>query len=153
MDINEKALVMAGEVGAEKTFLVTGDDPREKILELSGGEGFDAVMDFVGKPHVQLLGLNLLKVAGKFVAVGYSPTDAFQINSMRLVSRELEVYGSRSCGRNDLKETIELVSSGKVKPVVAQFHRLADANAALRKLDQGDLVGRSVLIPGKDASS
>jgi 2-desacetyl-2-hydroxyethyl bacteriochlorophyllide A dehydrogenase len=152
MDINQKALTMAGEVGAEQTFLVTNDDPREKILDLTGGEGFDVVMDFVGKPSIQVLGFNLLKVAGKFVAVGYSPVDAFQVHSMRLVSRELEIYGSRSCGRNDLKETIELVSSGKVKPVVAQSHALADANAAIRKLDQGDLIGRSVLIPGKDAS-
>ncbi len=150
LDISEKALAMAREVGAEKTFLVKDDDPGEEILQLSGGEGFDTVMDFVGKPSLQTLGLNLLKVAGKFVAVGYSPTDAFQVHSMRLVSRELEIYGSRSCGRNDLKETIELVSSGKVKPVVAQFHPLADANVALRRLEQGDLIGRSVLIPGKE---
>jgi alcohol dehydrogenase, propanol-preferring len=149
MDINEKALTMAQEVGAEKVFLVTNEDPLKEILELTGGDGFDVVMDFVGKPSMELLGLNLLKVAGKFVAVGYSPTDSFQVHSMKLVSRELEVYGSRSCGRKDLKETIELVSSGKVKPVVVEFHPLANANVALRKLEQGDLIGRSVLVPGK----
>jgi D-arabinose 1-dehydrogenase-like Zn-dependent alcohol dehydrogenase len=88
-------------------------------------------------------------VAGKFVAVGYNPVDPFQVQSQLLVSRELEIYGSRSCGRNDLKETIELVSSGKVKPVVVESYPLLDANVALRKLDQGDLVGRSVLVPGK----
>jgi propanol-preferring alcohol dehydrogenase len=151
MDINEKALTMAREVGAEKVFLVTKEDPLKEILELTGGEGFDVVMDFVGKPDMELLGLNLLKVAGKFVAVGYSPTDSFQVQSMKLVSRELEIYGSRSCGRKDLKETIELVSSGKVKPIVAEFHPLANANVALRKLEQGDLIGRSVLVPGRIA--
>jgi propanol-preferring alcohol dehydrogenase len=151
MDINEKALAMAREVGAEKVFLVTKEDPLKEILELTGGEGFDVVMDFVGKPDMELLGLNLLKVAGKFVAVGYSPTDSFQVQSMKLVSRELEIYGSRSCGRKDLKETIELVSSGKVKPIVAEFHPLANANVALRKLEQGDLIGRSVLVPGRIA--
>jgi len=34
-----------------------------------------------------------------------------------------------------------------VKPVVVESHPLADANVALRKLVQGDLVGRSVLVP------
>ena len=150
MDINEKALTMAEKVGAEKVFLVTNEDPLEEILELTGGEGFDVVMDFVGKPRMELLGLNLLKVAGKFVAVGYIPTDSFQVQSMRLVSRELEIYGSRSCGRQDLKETIDLVSSGKVKPMVAEFYPLAEANTALLKLELGDLIGRSVLIPGKE---
>ncbi|HVP80775.1 MAG TPA: alcohol dehydrogenase catalytic domain-containing protein [Thermodesulfobacteriota bacterium] len=149
MDIKEKALTMARRVGAEKVFLVTNEDPLTEILELTGGEGFDVVMDFVGKPSLELLGLNLLKVAGKFVAVGYTPTDSFQVQSMKLVSRELEIYGSRSCGREDLKETIELVSRGKVKPVVAESHPLTDANVALRKLEQGDLIGRSVLVPGK----
>ncbi len=150
MDINEKALNMAREMGAEKVFLVTNEDPLKEILELTGGEGFDVVMDFVGKPNMELLGINLLKVAGKFVAVGYTPTDSFQVQSMKLVSRELEIYGSRSCGRQDLKETIDLVSSGKVKPVVAEFHPLAEANTALRKLELGNLIGRSVLIPGKE---
>jgi 2-desacetyl-2-hydroxyethyl bacteriochlorophyllide A dehydrogenase len=149
IDINEKALAMAKELGAEKTFHITKDDPTEELLELSGGGGYDAVMDFVGKPEIQRLGLTILKVAGKFVAVGYNPVDPFQVHSLLLVSRELEIYGSRSCGRNDLKETIELVSSGKVKPVVAESHPLGDANVALRKLDQGDLVGRSVLVPGR----
>jgi 2-desacetyl-2-hydroxyethyl bacteriochlorophyllide A dehydrogenase len=147
VDISVNALAMAKEVGAEKTVLAVKEDPLEEILDLTGGEGFDAVMDFVGKPTMQLLGLQLLKVAGKFVAVGYSPVDSFQVHSMRLVSRELEIYGSRSCGRQDLKETIDLVASGKVKPVVAECHPLAEANTALRKLEEGDLVGRSVLIP------
>ena len=150
VDINEKALAMAREVGAEKTYLAVKEDPLEEILDLTGGEGFDAVMDFVGKPTMQALGLHLLKVAGKFVAVGYSPTDSFLVQSMRLVSRELEIYGSRSCGRQDLKETIDLVASGKVKPVVAEFYPLTDANTALRKLELGGLIGRSVLIPGKE---
>ena len=149
MDINEKALTMARKVGAVNVFLVTNEDPLKEILELTGGEGFDVVMDFVGKPRMELLGLNLLKVAGKFVAVGYTPTDSFQVQSMKLVSRELEIYGSRSCGRKDLRETIEMVSSGKVKPVVAEFHPLTDANVALRRLEQGDLIGRAVLVPGR----
>jgi len=147
VDISERALSKAREVGAEKTFQITKDDPAQGILELSGGDGFDAVMDFVGKPAIQQLGLRLLKVAGKFVAVGYNLVDPFQIHSLLLVSRELEVYGSRAAGRKDLKETIDLVSSGKVKPVVVESHPLADANVALRKLVQGDLVGRSVLVP------
>ena len=147
VDISEKALSKAKEIGAEKTFQITKEDPVKDILELSGGDGFDAVMDFVGKPAIQELGLKLLKVAGKFVAVGYNLVDPFQVHSLLLVSRELEIYGSRACGRKDLKETIDLVSSGKVKPVVVESYPLGDANVALRKLDQGDLVGRSVLVP------
>jgi len=151
IDINEKALAVAREMGAEETLHMAKDDPRGRILELSGGKGIDAVADFVGKPQTQMLGLDVLKVTGRFVAIGYNPVDPFHVNSQILVSRELEIYGSRACGRNDLKETIELVSSGKVKPFVGGLYPLSEANAALDKLERGDLVGRLVLVPGRDS--
>lgn len=150
VDINEKALAVAREMGAEETLHMAKDDPRERILDLSGGRGIEAVADFVGKPQTQMLGLDILKATGRFVAVGYNPVDPFQVNSQFLVSRELEIYGSRSCGRKDLQETIDLVSSAKVKPFVGERYPLAEANVALDKLERGDLVGRMVLVPGKD---
>lgn len=148
IDINEKALGLAKEMGAEAAFLMTETDTVKEVLELSGG-GVDAVADFVGKAQAYALGLNILKVAGRFVAVGYNPEVIFQIGSPCLVSRELEIYGSRACSRNDLKETINLVNGSKVRPVVAESYTLAEANMALNKLEKGDLIGRSVLVPGK----
>jgi len=147
IDINEKALAVAREMGAEGTVRMTEENPGKEVLELSGGGGVDAVMDFVGKRQTYSLGLNILKAAGRFVAVGYNPDVSFEVGSPFLVSRELEIYGSRACGRNDLKETIDLVNSSKVKPVVAESYPLNEANAALSKLERGDLVGRSVLVP------
>jgi propanol-preferring alcohol dehydrogenase len=147
IDINEKALAVAREMGAAGTVRMTEENTWQKVLELSGSGGVDAVMDFVGKPQTYALGLNILRVAGRFVAVGYNPDTSLQVGSPFLVSRELEIYGSRACGRNDLKETIDLVNSLRVKPVVSESYPLADANVALNKLEQGDLIGRSVLIP------
>jgi propanol-preferring alcohol dehydrogenase len=149
IDINEKALAVARELGVEETLHMAEDDPRERILELSRGKGIDAVADFVGKPQTQMLGLDVLKTAGRFVAIGYNPVDPFHVNSQFLVSREVEIYGSRACGRKDLKETIDLVTNAKVKPFVGEAYPLAEANVALEKLERGDLVGRLVLVPGK----
>jgi D-arabinose 1-dehydrogenase-like Zn-dependent alcohol dehydrogenase len=151
IDVNEKALAAAEEVGAEETLQAAGGDLLQKVLEFSGGKGVDAAADFVGSPETQGLGLNMLKVAGRFVAVGYNAVDPFHVNSQLLVSRELEVYGSRACGRHDLAGTIELVSSGKVRPFIGGQYPLAEANAALDALERGDLVGRFVLVPGNDS--
>jgi len=74
------------------------DDPRERILEAFRRQGIDAVADFVGKPETQMLGLAVLKVTGRFVAIGYNPVDPSHVNSQILVSRELEIYGSRRAG-------------------------------------------------------
>jgi len=147
VDINEKALAMAQEMGAERTLLVTKEDPTEAMIELSGGSGVDAVLELAGKPEMQKAALHMLKAAGRFVAIGYDADTPFQVNSQLLVSKELEIYGSRSCGRNDLKASIDLVSSSKVKPVITKSHPLNEANSALHQLEKGEMVGRSVLVP------
>jgi D-arabinose 1-dehydrogenase-like Zn-dependent alcohol dehydrogenase len=66
---------------------------------------------------------------------------------MLLVSKELEIYGSRACGRDDVKQVIDLVTSSKINPFIGEIHPLVEANSVLDKLGRGDIVGRSVLIP------
>lgn len=146
IDIKERALALAKEVGAEKTFLLAGDETKAEIFELFH-EGVDVAMDFVAKPETQVLALNLLRKAGRFVVIAYNTDNPFPVNSRLLVSKELRIYGSRSCGRSDLQETIELVSSSKVKPIVTASYPLAETNLALARLERGELVGRSVLVP------
>ncbi len=147
IDINGKALAMAREMGAEKTLQITQEDPTEEMRDLSEGKGVDAVIESVGKPEMQAAGLRLLKVAGRFAAVGYNADSPFQVNSQLLVSKELKIYGSRSCGRKDLQEVIDLVSSAKIKPFVAECHPLLEANLVLGRLEKEQTVGRSVLVP------
>jgi D-arabinose 1-dehydrogenase-like Zn-dependent alcohol dehydrogenase len=105
------------------------------------------VVDFVAIAQTQQLGLSLLKTGGRFVTVAYNSDNVLQVGSPLLVSKEVQVMGSRSCSRKDLQEAIDLVSSSKVKPVVAKCYPLAEANSALQSLEQGELVGRSVLVP------
>jgi len=147
IDINERALTMAQEMGADKTLRVTQENPAEEMKDFSEGKGVDAVIESVGKPEMQGAGLHILKAAGRFAAVGYNADVPFQVNSQLLVSKELKIYGSRSCGRKDLQEVIDLVSTGKLKPFVAGCHPLPEANLVLSQLERGQTIGRSVLIP------
>jgi len=146
VDISQSALALATTVGADYTFQTSKSDPRADILDLSHG-GVDVVMDFVAKPVTQQLGLSLLKPGGRFISIAYAADNTLEINSQMLVSRELQLYGSRSCGRRDLQETIDLITQRKIKPIIASRYPLRDANLALGKLQQGDTVGRMVLMP------
>jgi propanol-preferring alcohol dehydrogenase len=147
IDINGKALAMARDMGADKTLQITQEDPTEEMRDFSEGKGVDAVIELVGKPEMQRAGLHMLKAAGRFAAVGYNADSPFQVNSQLLVSKELKIYGSRSCGRKDLQEVIDLVSTAKIKPYVAECHPLQEANLVLSQLEKGQTVGRSVLVP------
>lgn len=146
VDVNEAALQLAAESGAELTLNSSQDDPAGAIADWSGG-GVEVVMDFVARPATQQLGLRLLKPGGKFLSIAYAADNLLEVNSQQLVSRELEICGSRSCGRKDLEETIEWMVGRKIKAVITARYRLAEANAALARLEKGDLAGRMVLIP------
>jgi propanol-preferring alcohol dehydrogenase len=146
LDVNEKAVALAKQVGADRSFHAVNDDVRGEIQAISP-DGVHVVVDFVAIAQTQQLGLSVLKTGGRFVTVAYNSDNILQVTSPLLVSKELQVMGSRSCSRKDLQEAIELVSASKVKPVVANCYPLADANLALSDLEQGDVVGRSVLIP------
>jgi alcohol dehydrogenase, propanol-preferring len=147
VDVNEKALSTARELGAEKTLLITREDPTEALAGLSDGKGVDAVVEVVGRPEMQKAGLQMVRPGGRFCAVGYNLDEPFQVSSLLLVSRELQVYGSRACGRKDLQATIDLVSDSRVKPFVGEAYRLEEANVVLNKLERGELTGRAVLEP------
>jgi propanol-preferring alcohol dehydrogenase len=143
IDISEKALTLAKDMGSDRTVRVDRDHDTTGELKNS----VDAVIDFTGDPRMESSGLDMLKVAGRFVAVGYNPINPFQVHSQLLIAKDLEIYGSRSCGRSDVKGTIELVSDSKVIPFIGQTYNLTAANEALKELEAGEIVGRSVLIP------
>ncbi len=146
VDINDAALALAQQAGAHAVFNSGSGDVGATILELTRG-GADVVMDFVARPATQQLGIRLLRAGGKFVSIAYGADNLLEINSQQLVSRELQVFGSRSCARKDLQETIDLICQRKIRSIIAQRYPLAEANLAMAKLAQGECVGRMVLIP------
>lgn len=147
IDISEQALVVAQKMGAEWTIKVPKDGLTKKIIDLSEGRGVDTVVDFTGNPRMEMLALEILKVAGRFVLVAYDSNNPFQVNSQLMVSKELEIYGARWCGRGEFKKCIDLVSSSKVEPFVGEVHPLIEANSILKRLQKGEILGRAVLVP------
>ena len=147
VDVKEKALDMARKLGAGWTINVTKDNLLKETMALTEGRGVDAVIELTGKPEMEQLGLEILKVAGRFVLVAYNTSNPFQVKSFLMVSKELEVYGARWCGRDEFKQCIDLVSDSKVDPVVGEVHPLSEANLALNRLQKGEILGRAVLVP------
>jgi NADPH:quinone reductase-like Zn-dependent oxidoreductase len=56
------------------------------------------------------------------------------------------VTGNRSAGRQDVAESISLIQSGRIKPVVSKVFPLKDAVAAHKAFEAGEIVGRAVLV-------
>jgi 2-desacetyl-2-hydroxyethyl bacteriochlorophyllide A dehydrogenase len=149
IDLKDLSLKLAKDMGAD--WIIKGDDVDlpATVNELTSGQGVSAVFEFTGNPDVESLALELLKVAGKMVLVAYDTNNPFQVNSLTMVSREIEIYGARWCGREEFKECVDLVSTGKIEPYVGEAHPLLETNSVLKRLQEGEILGRAVLVPEK----
>lgn len=152
------ARVIAVDVAAEKLALAqrlgaaVGLNPRQvdvpgAVLELTGGMGADAVIDFVASPDTVRLGLQLLRRGGVLALVGLAPGRPAVVDTVDVVLSEKRIVGSRTSSKQDLVEAIRLVEQGRITPIIGRRYRLEEANEALAALQRGEAVGRFIVKP------
>jgi 2-desacetyl-2-hydroxyethyl bacteriochlorophyllide A dehydrogenase len=136
LDVSPRALDVARSLGLEAV------DARE---EDAAGEGYDLVIVSTGAEAAYGQAIQLVRKGGRIVAVGYALGRQFAITTPRLVLDEIEVRGSRYVSRPELEAVIELVRTGRVRPVVDAVKPLDDVNDAIEELVAGRVVGRVVI--------
>jgi D-arabinose 1-dehydrogenase-like Zn-dependent alcohol dehydrogenase len=62
-----------------------------------------------------------------------------------LVLREITVLGSRYASKAELRESAELVATGRIHPVVSQIVLPANVEEVHRALVEGTLIGRGAI--------
>jgi propanol-preferring alcohol dehydrogenase len=127
------------------------EDVPARLMELTGGLGADAVLDFVADPGTVEMGLEMLKRGGVLTLVGLAPGRPFTVDSVDMVLSEKRIVGSRTSSKQDLVDVIRLVEKGKIKPIVSRRFRLEEANEALEALRKGEAMGRMVIVPQEEA--
>ena len=133
----------ARELGADAAFNHDTDDVVAGVKELSGG-GAHVVVDHVGQATWQR-SLAAARAAGRVCVCGATtgPNPPAQLH--RIWWKQLIVYGSTMGSKEDFEAVYELVTSGRVVPVVDAVYPLAEAAEAHRRLEAGDQLGKIVL--------
>ena len=143
VDQSEEKLALADEVGAHHTVLA-GPDAAERIRALTGGQGAEAVFDFVGAQATIDTARAVVAVDGYVSIVGIGgglmPTGFF--STPFGVSVRAPYWGSRS----ELREVLDLARVGAVT-VHTEVYGLDDAVRAYEKLHAGTVRGRAVIVP------
>ncbi|NYF18062.1 propanol-preferring alcohol dehydrogenase [Microbacterium sp. AK009] len=143
VDLNDDKLALASEVGAHET-LVSGPDTAEQIRALTGGRGAEAVFDFVGAQPTLDMSRDVVAVDGYIHIVGIGggvlPTGFFATPFGAAV--RAPYWGTRA----ELQEVFDLARAGAVSVHVERFG-IDDAVAAYRKLHDGTVRGRAVVVP------
>ena len=144
VDHNPAALELAKGWGAH--YLVNGSngDSVEQVLELTDGQGAEAVIDFVGEGTAIKDAVGMLKKGGTYWVVGYG--GMVEVPAIDLIFSEIAVVGSLVGNYNELAELMTMAGQGRVNLHAAEY-TLDDINTAIHDLHHGQIQGRGVIIP------
>ncbi|WP_340539265.1 NAD(P)-dependent alcohol dehydrogenase [Nocardioides sp. GXZ039] len=143
IDASPEALALAKDLGADETILAT-DDPAGELLELTAGNGAEAVLDFVGEGTALDFGTQLLRRAGSYYVIGYGGT--LSIPTIDIISTEINFVGNLVGTYLDLHELMALAAAGAVTLHTVKYG-LSHFASALDDLHHGRVRGRAVLVP------
>ncbi|WP_395727956.1 NAD(P)-dependent alcohol dehydrogenase [Nakamurella sp.] len=143
VDRNPDALKLAQEIGADITVVADGTEVQQ-VLDLTGGNGAEQVIDFVGEGGSTAKGLAMTRRAGDYHVVGYG--ENVDIATIDIISTERNIIGNLVGSYNDLVELMALAARGKVTLHTAKY-KLDDFQQAIDDLDAGKVRGRAILIP------
>jgi L-iditol 2-dehydrogenase len=124
-DIRQHCLDAARErLGATHDFLLPDDNLVDKVKELTGGEGVDAV--FITADDVSLVsqGVEMAKRRGRIVLVALLTCAPLQLTAYEIIGKELHIVGSIMSNHKDVRKAIELATSGQVDVEAIATHLL-----------------------------
>jgi NAD+-dependent secondary alcohol dehydrogenase Adh1 len=143
IDPSERALALAGEMGADRTVRVDGTHV-DKVREMTDGLGAEAIIDFVGEKGAIEDGIAMVQDGGFYYVIGYG--ENINIPTIDVISREISFIGNLVGTYNDLVDLMTLTAQGKVS-LHTTTYPLDAINDAMADLDGGRLQGRGILIP------
>ena len=119
IDIDDERLATARALGAGETANATGVDLAELLLELTGGVGFDVVIEASGAPHAPAAAIAGARRGGRVLLVGLHG-EPRPIDLTRMILREVDIFTTVAhvCD-SDIPAALELLAGSDVAAVTA----------------------------------
>lgn len=134
-DLIDSRLAVASGLGAEATLNLKDITDIEQVArDLTGGNGFDVVMEATGVPASFLNGIAAAAFGGRIVLIGNGKREV-SFNQSVLIKKELEVRGSRN-SLDAFVPLIDHVTAGKVDilPIATTVYPFSKTIDAMQNL-------------------
>jgi NADPH:quinone reductase-like Zn-dependent oxidoreductase len=144
---SDEKLARARELGADETVNHGTEDVVARVKEITGA-GADVIVEHVGEATWKHT-LNAARQEGRIVVCGATTGPNPPAGLHRIWWKQLAIFGSSMGTKADFEAVLELVTSGRARPVVDSVFPLAEIRAAHERLEAGEQLGKVVLrIPG-----
>ncbi|MDI3318008.1 MAG: NAD(P)-dependent alcohol dehydrogenase [Bacillota bacterium] len=143
VDVDPRKLEIARELGADHVIQSREEDPVAKVKELTGGEGAQGVVDFVGADSTMAQAWAMAGRQARVVIVGLA---GGKLEFSTGLLNEAELTTSNWGSLLELSEVLELARRGVARPRIRRV-RFEEMNEAFDDLAHGRIEGRAVLVP------
>ncbi len=140
---SDEKLEHARKLGADVTVNHAAEDVANVVKEATDG-GAHVVVETVGA-DTWAASLGSARAAGRVCVCGATSGPNPPANLHRLWWKQLTVYGSTMGTKRDFEAVLDLVTTGRAKPVIDRVFPLSEARAAHERLEAGEQLGKIVL--------
>lgn len=156
VDINSEKLDAARAIEQVEVIDAAGEEPVQKIRELTGGEGVDIAIEAAGVGATMLGALEGVGNFGRVVLLGNPSEDVTLPEKLisSLLRREVTITGawnsSMSSKDNDWRAALDAMSEGRlrVKELITHRYALGDTPEALAMMrDRAEFYNKVLIIP------
>ncbi len=151
IDIDDERLATARALGAGETANATGADLAELLLELTGGVGFDVVIEASGAPHAPAAAIAGARRGGRVLLVGLHGAPR-PIDLTPMILREVDIFTTVAhvCD-SDIPAALELLAGSDVAAVTAgpTIPLEALVEDGLRPLAERRAAGKILVTPSR----
>ena len=133
----------ARQLGAAAGVNYKAQDWAGQLEQLSGG-GFDVIIDSaLGDGFAKLV--DLCNPGGSLVFFGGTAGNIPELNGRKIFWRHLNILGTTLGTHHEFAQMLEYISQHKIEPVIEDVLPLADAEKAIRMMDNSSQFGKIVL--------
>lgn len=148
VDLDAAKLDFASRLGADAVVNANTDNPVDAIRHITGG-GAQVSIDALGAATTAQNSIRCLAKRGRHIQIGLVVAEGanLPIPMNRVISLELEIYGTHGMPARRYEEIFSLVAAGKVDPatLIGKVIDLADAPSELASMGQFAQVGTTVI--------
>ena len=136
----------ARELGADEVLDRSSVDWGKEIYRLTQKRGVDVVVDNVGKATLKK---SMMAVArgGRIVIVGNTSGPQTEIDIRYIFGKQISLIGSTMGSHQDFRDILELIKTGRLKPVIDRVMPLSEGKEAYGLMERGEIFGKLVLTP------